>query len=98
MADQFWPTDHMFDTPALMPFLNNFKSFSTFHLQHLYFNKALLPAELNMVNKYDVANWQTGLAPLTSTKAPVCDLLFKHIGEAAACVQFGQPSVDELQP
>lgn len=51
-----------------------------------------------MANKYDVANWQTDLALLTSTKAPLCDLFFKHVGEAAACVQFGQPSVDELQP
>lgn len=52
----------------------------------------------NMAYKCDVANWLTGRALLTSTKASLCDLLFKHVGEAAACIQFGQPSVDELQP
>lgn len=59
---------------------------------------ARLSAARNMANIYDVANWQIDPALLTSTKSALCDLFFKHVGEAAACVQFGQPSVDELKP
>lgn len=78
--------------------LNDFDDFFLFSLLPLYCSRALRPAAWNIANKYDVANWLTGLALLTSTKASLCDLFFKHVGEAAACVQFGQPSVDELQP
>ena len=66
-------------------------------LKHYLDNYCLLH-EIWQINTRRLIDGQVGLALLTSTEAPLCDLLFKHVGEAAACVQFCQPSVDELQP